>query len=89
MYKIVIICVYYSLLYANGKDYLLNKIKDKDLELNPKIDETKLLDWWKTKASKRYLKLKSDGKLQSDSLWYKNISKQDVRNYLKSTGIKI
>ena len=81
--------VYYSLLYANGKDYLLNKIKDKDLELNPKIDETKLLDWWKTKASKRYLKLKSDGKLQTDRLWYKNISKQDVRNYLKSTGIKI
>lgn len=81
--------VYYSLLYTNGKDYLSGKIKEKDLELNPKVDETKLLDWWKTKASKRYLKLKSDGRLETDSLWYKNISKQDVRNYLKSSGIKI
>jgi len=81
--------VYYSMLYTNGKEYLTNKITDKDLELNPKIDETNLLDWWKTKASKRYLKLKSEDRLQSDTLWYKDIKKQDVRNYLKSTGIKI
>lgn len=63
---------YYSCFYNNTKDYLCDKITDDQLVMNPlfKNDTKAIMDWWKPKAKSRYLKLKNEGKLKSDVLFY-------------------
>ena len=82
--------VYFSMFYSNGKEYLKGEVKDKDLILNDKFkSDDWYLDWWKTKAIKRYTKLHSENKLQTDILWYEDINYDDVKKYLSSKGITI
>jgi hypothetical protein len=82
--------VYFSSFYDNGREFLTDKIKEKDLVLNDKFkSDDWYLDWWKTKAIKRYSKLHSDNKLNKDMLWYEDINYEDVKKYLSSNGIDI
>ena len=63
---------YYSCFYENTRDYLCGKITDEQLVVKPLFaDDTKaIFDWWKPKAKDRYLKLKKEGNLKTDTLFY-------------------
>ncbi len=64
--------VYYSCFYENTKEFLQNKITEKDLKLKElfKKDVQGVLDWWNPKAIERYKKLHSEGNIKSDILYY-------------------
>jgi hypothetical protein len=64
--------VYYSCFYENTKEFLQNKITEKDLKLKElfKKDVQGVLDWWKPKAIERYKKLHGEGNIKSDILYY-------------------
>jgi len=68
--------VYYSCFYENTKEFLSNKIEEKDLILKPlfQYDTKAILDWWRPKAIERYKKLKSSGPLNSTKLFYGDMS---------------
>jgi hypothetical protein len=63
---------YYSCFYENTKEYLCNKITDDQLVIKKLFvdDKKTILDWWRPKAKDRYLKLKKEGKLKNDILFY-------------------
>ena len=64
--------VYYSCFYENTKEFLQNKISEKELKLKElfKKDVQGVFDWWKPKAIERYKKLHSEGNIKSDILFY-------------------
>jgi len=64
--------VYYSCFYENTKEFLQNKITEKDLKLKELFnkDVQGVLDWWKPKAIERYKKLHGEGNIKSDILYY-------------------
>jgi hypothetical protein len=64
--------VYYSCFYENTKEFLQNKIGEKDLKLKElfKKDVQGVFDWWKPKAIERYKKLHGEGNIKSDILFY-------------------
>jgi hypothetical protein len=66
---------YYSLIYENGKDFLCNRIEENKLTLRPVFEKDRqvIIDWWKPKAIKRYRKLKFDGNIKPDVLFYKDM----------------
>jgi hypothetical protein len=70
--------VYYSCIYENTKDFLQNKISEKDLIIKSKYknDISGMIDWWKPKAINRYNKLYNDNNLKPDFLYY-----NDLLNY--------
>ncbi len=74
--------VYYSCFYENTKEFLCRKITEDKLVMKPLFkDDTKaILDWWKPKAIERYKKLKADGRLNPEKLFYSKISDPDT-NY--------
>lgn len=63
---------YYSCFYENTKEYLCNKITGDQLVMKPLFmdDKKAIFDWWKPKAKDRYLKLKKEGNLKTDTLFY-------------------
>ena len=64
--------VYYSCFYENTKEFLQNKIGEDELKMKElfKRDTDAIMEWWKPKAIERYKKLKSEGNLKSDILYY-------------------
>lgn len=68
--------VYYSCFYENTKEFLCNKITEDKLVLKPLFkDDTKaILDWWKPKAVDRYKKLKAEGRLNPNKLFYSDMT---------------
>jgi len=64
--------VYYSPFYNNTKEYLCGKITDDQLVMKQLFvdDKKAIFDWWKPKAKDRYLKLKKEGNLKTDTLFY-------------------
>lgn len=62
--------VYYSCFYNNTKEFLQNKITEKDLVLKPNRDEKAMIDWWKPKAINRFRKLFSEKNVKTDTLFY-------------------
>jgi hypothetical protein len=64
--------VYYSCFYENTKEFLQNKIGEDELKMKElfKQDTDAIMEWWKPKAIERYKKLKSEGNLKSDILYY-------------------
>jgi len=64
--------VYYSCFYENTKEFLQNKIGEKELKLKElfKKDVQGVFDWWKPKAIERYKKLHGEGNIKSDILFY-------------------
>jgi len=47
-----------------------------------------LLDWWKSKAIKRYIKLHKSNQLNEQVLWYEDLNKKSVQGWLYSRGIR-
>ena len=81
--------VYYMDLYENSNEFLRNEIPAEKLLPNIKTDLDVLMKWWKTKATKRYEKLYKDNKLQTDTLWYEELTSQNVKSWLSSRGKKM
>ena len=81
--------VYYMDLYENSNEFLRNEIPAEKLLPNIKTDLDVLMKWWKTKATKRYEKLYKDNKLQTDTLWYEELTSQNVKSCLSSRGKKM
>jgi len=77
--------VYYSPFYNNTKEYLCGKITDDQLVMKQLFvdDKKAIFDWWKPKAKDRYLKLKTEGNLKTDTLFYNKMigmSYTDAKN---------
>lgn len=64
--------VYYSCFYENSKEFLQNKIGEDQLKMKDlfKRDVDGIIEWWKPKAIDRYKKLKNEGNLKPDILYY-------------------
>lgn len=84
--------VYYSCFYENTKEFLKNEITDDQLVMKKLfVDDTDvIMNWWKSKAKDRYLKLKSENNLKSDVLYYSpmiDLSYQDAKEkFFKEVG---
>lgn len=81
--------VYFCLMYKNGKEFLRNEIDESDLVLDERCNRDWILNWWKEKAIKRYLKLHSDNNISTNNYWFDNITKDDVDQYLTSGGVLV
>jgi hypothetical protein len=66
---------YYSCFYENGFAFLRGEIDERQLVMKPlfKNDVQAVLDWWKPKAINRYKKLKAEGRLNGEKLFYNNV----------------
>ena len=78
--------VYFLELYENTNKFLRNEISNGILTPNIKADLDVLLKWWRNKAVKRYEKLHKDNKIKTDTLWYEELTSQNVKSWLKSRG---
>ena len=67
--------VFFANMYDNGLEYLRNEIDDKDLRMKPKFenDIDYIMNWWKPKAIRRYVKLYDNHKLKPEVLFYGDI----------------
>jgi len=84
--------VYYSCFYENTKEFLKNEITEDQLVMKKLfVDDTNvIMNWWKSKAKDRYLKLKSENNLKNDVLYYSpmiDLSYQDAKEkFFKEVG---
>ena len=62
-------------MYDNGLEYLRSEIEEKDLVMKPKFvnDVDYILNWWKPKAIRRYVKLYDNNNLKPEHLYYGNV----------------
>ena len=74
-------------MYDNSFEYLRNEIKSDELILSEKMNNEYLIDWWKTKAIKRYSRLHKNNQLKEQVLWYEDLTKKQVQGWLYSRGI--
>ena len=67
--------IFYADMYENGKEFLRGEIEEKDLKMKQKYvdDSDYIMNWWKPKAIKRYIKLFDEGKLKPEKLFYGDI----------------
>ena len=67
--------VFFANMYENGLEYLRNEIQDKDLVMKPKFvnDVDYIMNWWKPKAIRRYVKLHDNNNLKPEHLFYGDI----------------
>ena len=67
--------VFFANMYDNGLEYLRNEIEDKDLRMKPKFenDIDYIMNWWKPKAIRRYVKLYDDNRIKPEVLFYGDI----------------
>ncbi len=79
--------VYLMKMYDNSFEYLRNEIKSDELILSEKMNNEYLIDWWKTKAIKRYSRLHKNNQLKEQVLWYEDLTKKQVQGWLYSRGI--
>jgi hypothetical protein len=84
--------VYYSCFYENTKEFLRGERPESDLVMKPlfREDTKAILDWWRPKAIARYRKLKAEGKLEPDLLFYNHGYLKDYETFkaahLKAVG---
>ena len=66
---------FFANMYDNGLEYLRNEIEDKDLRMKPKFenDIDYIMNWWKPKAIRRYVKLYEDNRIKPEVLFYGDI----------------
>ena len=81
--------VYYALMYHNGREFLRNEIVASELEPNMKYNKQSLMDWWIPKAEKRYKDLRKKKSIQTDTLWYEDLTDDEMKNWLNVKGINI
>ena len=84
--------VFFANMYDNGLEYLRNEIEDKDLRMKPKFenDIDYIMNWWKPKAIRRYVKLYDNDKLKPEVLFYGDIVgktwEETKEQYIKEVG---
>tara|TARA_B100000214_G_scaffold232712_1_gene169874 strand:- start:5079 stop:6242 length:1164 start_codon:yes stop_codon:yes gene_type:complete len=84
--------VFFANMYDNGLEYLRNEIKDKDLRMKPKFenDIDYIMNWWKPKAIRRYVKLYEDNRIKPEVLFYGDIVgktwEETKEQYIKEVG---
>lgn len=66
---------YYSSFYENSRDFLCDRIGENELVMKPLFsrDKSVILEWWKPRAIERYKKLRNDGNLKLDILYYNDM----------------
>ena len=79
--------VYFMPLHENTKEFLRNEITENELILSSKMDRENLLNWWKEKSIKRYMKLHKNNQLKDQVLWYEDLDKKKVQGWLYARGI--
>ena len=81
--------IYFSSFYKNTKEHLCNEIADDELIIEPSFVNMKsdVMEWWKKKAMNRYKNLIKHNNVQENHLWYGNITKEEIQNYLNSTKL--
>lgn len=64
--------VYYSPFYKNTKEFLQNKVTEKELVIQPRIQGNiqSIMEWWKPKAINRFRKLFSENNVKDSVLFY-------------------
>ena len=77
--------VYFCPLYSNYREFLTNKIKEKELQPLEILGEWK--DWWIKKSSERVDKLKKENRVNKDILFHENITEEEMDNWLSSRGV--
>ena len=80
--------VYYIPIHDNTKEFMRNEIKEDELIVSSKMQRDSLLNWWKSKAIKRYLQLHKNNQLKQTPLWYEDLDKKKVQGWLYSRGIR-
>ena len=50
-------------------------------------DYGKIMDWWKIRAVNRYKKLIEEDRIDNEPIWYDEIKKEDVREWLELRGV--
>jgi len=84
--------VFFANMYDNGLEYLRNEIEGKDLRMKPKFenDIDYIMNWWKPKAIRRYVKLYDNDKLKPEVLFYGDIVgktwEETKKQYLGEVG---
>ena len=79
--------LYFADIYKNGREFLCDEISEDDLIVNDRFDSD-LLDWWQTKAIKRYTKLYDENRLDENILWYDDLNENTVKSWFKARGIE-
>ena len=81
--------VYYAPFYNNTYQFLRGEIGEVELEphSNGVGDYEKIMDWWKIRAVNRYKKLIEEDRIYNEPIWYDEINKEDVREWLKLRGV--
>ena len=46
-----------------------------------------IMDWWRNKALKRFNNLLKHNNVQTNHLWYGNLTEAEIQNYLNSTKL--
>lgn len=84
--------VFYSMFYENGKEFFQNKIKENQLKLKQlyQRDIDAVMEYWKPRAIERYKKLKLEGRLKPDILFYSDMIDMPYedakKQFLKEVG---
>jgi Druantia protein DruA len=77
--------VLFASVYENTKEFLCNRISEGELKIKPLFerDVEAILDWWIPKAIARYQMLKAEGRLNSNTLFYKEGYRMDWETFSK------
>jgi len=79
--------LYFADIYKNGREFLCDEISEDDLIVNDRFDSD-VLDWWQTKAIKRYTKLYDENRLDENTLWYDDLNENMVKSWFNARGIE-
>ncbi len=72
--------IYYCLLYENGKEFFQSKITELELKKKSQwTDDSKIIEWWREKAIKRYIKLHEENRLKPDILYYSDLLSDEIK----------
>ena len=70
--------VYFMPIHLNTKEFLRNEISVKDLVADEKLSRENVLSWWREKSKSRFTDLFDKNKIQSETLWYKDLKLKDL-----------
>ena len=84
--------VFFANMYDNGLEYLRKEIQEKELQMKKKFtdDSDYIMNWWKPKAVRRYVKLYEDNRIKPEVLFYGDIVgktwEETKQQYIKEVG---
>jgi len=67
--------VFYAPLYTNTREFLCGEVGGDELVLTPRVakDRDEVVDWWRKKAIRRYVRLRTDGRIKPEILYYNDM----------------